>query len=98
LQTIDNRTPVLVALPIRDDDVVKVAHDGLGGGVGESDGSNVVGLAEAVARGELMEATAVNADDHPGIGEDGVGLLECTHVLISGSERIIFTSVYVDIH
>lgn len=92
MQTIDDRTPVLVALPVSDDDVVKIAHDGLGGGVGKSDGPNIVWLAKAVAGGELVEAAAVDADGYPGVGEDGVGLLKVAHVFISGSEHAITIS------
>lgn len=76
--------PILVALPIGDDDIVQVAHDGLGGGVCEAQGADVVWFRKGVARRELVEAAAVDAYDDPRVGEDRVGLLEAAYVFVPG--------------
>lgn len=80
--------PILVALPVGNDDIVQVAHDGLRGGVCEAQGAGVVWLGEGIARREFVEAAPVDAYHDPRIGQDRVGLLEATHVFVPGEAGV----------
>jgi len=60
------------------------AQGGAGAGVHEVEGARVVGLLEVVARGEVGEGAAVQAEDYVGVEQEGVGGFEVADVFVSG--------------
>lgn len=73
-------TPVLVADAIGDGDVWELRHDGTSSGVHEIKSPAVIGLLPAIFIGEFCEASAVDADHDPCVGEQVVGLLKLFYI------------------